>query len=156
MSDRWVCLISVMSKQSMSEWVTDECVWLVLWVSEWSISVMSEWSVIVMSKWSMIDCCLTPSEQSFSYIIVRTIFQLYHCENNLSAISLWEQSFSNIIVRTIFQQYHCENNLSAISLWEQSFSYIIVRTSYFIMRCWQCQLYSRWTIVSSIFFLFYS
>ena len=146
MSDQWVCLISV-----MSEWVTDECVWLVLWVSEWSISVMSEWSVIVMSKWSMIDCCLTPSEQSFSYIIVRTIFQLYHCENNLSAISLWEQSFSNIIVRTIFQQYHCENNLSAISLWEQSFSYIIVRTIFQLYHCENKLLYNEMLTMSALF-----
>jgi hypothetical protein len=43
-----------MSKQSMSEWVTDECVWLVLWVrdqwaSEWPMSV---WLVLwVSDQW---------------------------------------------------------------------------------------------------------
>jgi hypothetical protein len=99
------------------------CYWNIIYYLIITIYFLFEW---------VCDCCLTPSEQCFSYIIVRTrwaMFQLYHRENkvsNVSAISSWEQGeqcFSYIIVRTrwaMFQLYHRENkvsNVSVISSW---------------------------------------
>jgi hypothetical protein len=92
------------------------------------------WQIHVNLIIGVSECCVTPNEQWFSYIVVRTkwaMVQLHRGENQMSngsAISWWEpneQWFSYIVVRTkwaMVQLHRSENQMSngsATSWWEQ-------------------------------------
>ena len=84
----------------------------------------SEKFITEVSKW-VSDCCLTPNEQFFSYVMPRTsyICQLCHAENKLQFFSyvMPGTSYSYVMPRTSynFSTMSCREQVTAMSCLEQ-------------------------------------